>query len=65
MLVVVTALFAAYDVVQDAREALNFSFGVQFFDNCKRTERRPVGATELAQREGWSPLLTEPHREYG
>lgn len=38
-LVLVITLFAAYAVVQDVREALNFSFGVPFFDNCKKAER--------------------------
>ena len=52
VLVVVTALFAVYDVVQDAREALNFSFGVPFFDNCKRAEQRPVGAPPVTPTRG-------------
>ena len=38
VLLVVTGLLAVYDIVQDVREALNFSFGVRFFDNCKRAE---------------------------
>ena len=40
VLLLVVILLAVYDVVQDVREALNFSFGVRFFDNCKRVEKR-------------------------
>ena len=33
----VTVLLTFFDIIQDVREVLNFSFGVCFFDNCTRT----------------------------
>ena len=39
VLLIITILFAAYDIVQDVREVLNFSFGVCLLDTFKRVRR--------------------------
>ena len=38
-LLIVAVILSLYDIVQDVREAHNFSFGVKFFDNCKETKK--------------------------
>ena len=56
-LLAVTGVLALYDVVQDVREALNFSFGACFFDNCRRAERG--GSVTPVSRESRVMAATE------
>lgn len=37
---IITVLFSIYDIIQDVREVLNFSFGNPFFDSCKKTKKQ-------------------------